>query len=357
MPPRKKSSAKLDFAKVQSIFFFSLIIGLSIGILYLIRPFFYPIFWAAVLAITFYPMYTWFGKHFKSGSLCSSFTILAVLVLIFLPMTLISVLIVNESVSLYQSVSVEELQIALEKAGSWLEGTPMEPYVETARQQWPQHLANATKTASTVIFNSVKNITQNSLRFLVMFFVMMYTLFYFFRDGKRILKRIMHLSPLGDKYEAMLYERFTSTTRATLKSTIIVGSMQGILSGLLFWITGIQGAFIWGVIMVIIAIIPAIGTSVVLGPAAIIMLIVGNFWQGVVLLVGAFIISMLDNLIRPPLIGKDIQMHPLIAFFATLGGILVFGISGFVIGPIIAALYISIMSIYDHYYMKELKHN
>lgn len=172
-----------------------------------------------------------------------------------------------------------------------------------------------------------------------------------------MLHRLMHLSPLGDKYETMLYDKFTSTTRATLKSTLIVGGIQGFLSGLLFWITGIEGAFVWGVIMVIIAIIPAIGTPVVLVPAAIIMLALGNVWQGIALLAGAVIISVLDNLLRPPLVGKDIQMHPLVVFFATLGGLIIFGISGFVIGPIIAALYISIMSIYDHYYKNELSKN
>ncbi len=109
--------------------------------------------------------------------------------------------------------------------------------------------------------------------------------------------------------------------------------------------------------MIIIAIIPAVGTSIILAPTGIIMLALGHGWEGILLIVGAVLISVLDNLIRPPLVGKDTQMHPLVVFFATLGGIILFGISGFVIGPTIAALYISIMSIYEHYYRKELQNN
>jgi len=167
----------------------------------------------------------------------------------------------------------------------------------------------------------------------------------------------MHLSPLGDTYEEMLYEKFTSATRATLKSTLIVGGIQGTLGGILFWIAGIEGAFVWGTIMVVLAIIPALGPPLILIPAGIIVLILGNLSSGILLLVGALVISFVDNLLRPPLIGKDIQMHPLVVLFATLGGILLFGISGFVIGPIIAALYTSIMSIYEHYYKTELGNN
>jgi len=155
----------------------------------------------------------------------------------------------------------------------------------------------------------------------------------------------------------MLYKLLTSTTRATLKSTLIIGGIQGSLGGILFFIAGIEGALIWGTIMVFLAIIPAVGPPLVLIPAGIISLLLGNVGAAILLLVGAFVISMIDNLIRPPLIGRDIQMHPLVVLFATLGGITLFGISGFVIGPIIAALYTSIMSIYEHYYKTELSNN
>lgn len=352
-----KKSDKISFAKMQSIFFFGLIGVLSIAMLYLFGPFLYPIFWAAVIAVVFYPVHRRIAAHMKGKGGSALISLLLIFVIIFIPLSALSALLVNESLDLYTKVSESSIFQNPDEVSSWLEKTPLAPYVDQIRTDWTKYATQATQWISSFVFTSVTTITQNSVRFLIMFFIMMYTLYYFFKDGPRMLHRLMHLSPLGDRYEKMLYEKFTSTTRATLKSTLIVGGIQGFLSGLLFWITGIEGAFVWGVIMVIIAIIPAIGTPVVLIPAAIIMLALGNFWQGIVLLAGALLISVLDNLLRPPLVGKDIQMHPLIVFFATLGGLILFGISGFVIGPIIAALYISIMSIYDHYYKTELKKN
>ncbi len=348
---------KLSFDKMRSIFFFSLIIALSIAMLYLFRPFFFPVFWAAVITVMFYPFYKWLGNHIKSNVTNITITMVSVVVILLLPLTFISTIVVNESVDLYQSVSSEDLQTALNTAHGWLGNTFVGPFIEQAQQEWPAYVSKAAQVASNTIFTSIKSITQNSVRFMFLLFIMFYSLYYFLKDGQRMLDRLVHFSPLGDKYEKMLFERFTSTTRATMKSTLIIGGIQGVLSGILFWITGIEGAFIWGVIMVIFAIIPAIGPGIILIPAGIIMLILGSMWQAVVLLVGAFIIGFIDNLLRPPLVGKDIQMHPLVVLFATLGGIFLFGISGFVIGPIIAALYISIMSIYDHYYRSELQNN
>lgn len=352
MPPR----SKLSFNKMRSIFFFSIIILLSIAMLYLFRPFLYPIFWAAVIAVMFYPLYAWMKEHIPNG-ISLTITLASVVVVILIPLTILATLLVNESIALYQNVSTQNLQGALETAEEWFAGTPLSPYIEDAKANWPTYATKIANTTSVYIFDAVKSITQNSLRFLFMLFIMFYTLYYFLKDGKRILSRLMHLSPLGDKYEQMLYEQFTSTTRATLKSTLIIGGIQGTLGGLLFFIAGMEGALIWGTIMVVLAIIPAVGPPLVLVPAGIISLILGNVGGAVLLLIGSIIVSILDNLIRPPLVGKDIQMHPLVVLFATLGGIFLFGISGFVIGPIIAALYTSIMSIYEHYYKKELTHN
>lgn len=325
--------------------------------LYLFQPFLYPIFWAAVIAIIFHPLYKWGYRVFHSQGLSLTLTLLSVVVVILLPLTIITGLVVKESVDVYQSISAEQVRTVIDNATNWLATTPAAPYVEQAKQQWPQYVSNTFRQISDNLFNSIKSVTQNSLRFVFMLFVMFYSLYYFLKDGKRMLSRLMHLSPLGDDYETMLYERFTSTTRATLKGTLIIGVIQGMFSGLLFFITGIQGAFVWGVIMTVIAIIPAIGTPIVLIPAGVVMLLTGNVWQGIVILAGAGIVSFVDNLLRPPLVGRDIQMHPLIVFFATLGGILMFGVSGFVIGPVLAALFLAVVSMYDHYYKHELERN
>lgn len=353
-----KETSKVSFGKMRSAFFFGLIGLLSIGVLYLFAPFAYPIFWAAVIAVMFYPVNRWLVHKLKRESLASTISVLLVFLIIFVPLAILSTILVAQAHDLYQKVSTSELVKNPEQVSSWLEQNQFTaPLFEKIRNEWTNYITKAIQWISNFLLTSIKGITQNSLNFILMTFIMFYTLYYFFKDGPAMLRKIMRMSPLGDEYEEMLYHRFTSTTRATLKSTLIVGGIQGTLSGILFWITGIEGAFIWGVIMTIIAIIPAIGTPIVLVPAGIVMLLLGNEWQGLVLLIGSAIISILDNIIRPPLVGKDIQMHPLVAFFATLGGIALFGISGFVIGPIIAALYISVMSIYEHYYKRELRNN
>ncbi|MBD3311331.1 MAG: AI-2E family transporter [Candidatus Magasanikbacteria bacterium] len=349
---------KVSFNKMRSVFFFGLIIILAIAVIYIFLPFFYPIFWAAVLAIIFYPLYKFVHKHIKMPGFSSIISILLIIVILFLPLVVIGLLVINESIDLYHAVSQANFLDGVKNISNILETTPFAPYAETIRTEWTGYAANAAKTVSVLIFNNLKNITQNSLRFIFMLFIMFYTLYYFFKDGPRMLKKLMHLSPLGDKYENLLYEKFTSTTSATIKGTIIVGGVQGILGGIVFWLTGIEAALIWGIVMIALSIIPAIGSFLVWMPAGIIMIAVGNIWQGILILVfGAVIISTIDNLLRPYLVGNDTQMHPLVVLFSTLGGLIIFGISGFVIGPIIAALFLSIMSIYDYYYKNELEKN
>ncbi len=353
MPRTAKNAVTFD--RVRSIFFFGVLGLLSLGMLYLFRPFFYPIFWAAVTAAVFYPMYqrllVYTKKHEGVSALLA---VLIIVFIIFIPLFTLSALVVNESVNLYQKVSQSGLFTNPENVSSWLENSPMGPYLDIIRTNWTEYASKITQTISSFLFNSLRNVTQNSVVFIVMAIIMLYTLYYFFKDGKRMLKRLGHISPIGSEYEDMLYDRFTSTVRSTLKSTVIIGGIQGLLGGLLFWITGIQGVLIWSVIMVIIAILPALGTPLILIPASIIMLAMGNFWESIVLLIGTGLISIVDNFLRPMLVGRDTQMHPLVIFFSTLGGIFIFGVSGFVIGPVIAALYLSVLSIYDYYYNKQL---
>ncbi len=349
---------KLGFDKMRSAFFFGLIIVLAIAILYIIRPFFYPIFWAAVLAMLFYPIFSWFNRCVKMPNLSALLTLILVIVIIFLPLTLISTLLINESVDLYQTAAHWNINSGFQTLSDKLSQTPLAPIIEKAQTEWASYAGDAAKTLSLFLFNNIKNITQNSLHFVFMLFMMLYALFFFLKDGPMILKRLMHLSPLGDEQEKMLYEKFNSAARATLKGTFIVGAIQGTLAGLLFLATGVQGALIWGILMVACAMIPAVGPSIIWFPTGIIMLLLGNVWQGLlILLVGFFVISTIDNLIRPKLIGKDIQMHPLLVLFSTLGGILLFGISGFVIGPIVASLFVAVTAIYDHHYRNELQNN
>jgi predicted PurR-regulated permease PerM len=265
-------------------------------------------------------------------------------------------MIYEQSVQLYFAVVSGQLNFNLANITSLLAHTPVAPYIDAAGLS--QNASDIARSVSLFIFNNLRDFTQDVAVFIFKFFVMVYALFYFFKDGPHMLQRLMHLSPLGDNYELMLYERFTSTARATIKGSFIIGGIQGILGGLLFFIAGVQGAFIWGVILALFALIPGIGAFVVWLPIGIFLLATGNIWQGImVLVVGAFVISLIDNILRPPLVGKDIQMHPVLILFSTLGGIALFGMSGLIIGPIVTALFLAVISIFDYFYQRELLEN
>jgi predicted PurR-regulated permease PerM len=164
------------------------------------------------------------------------------------------------------------------------------------------------------------------------------------------------MSPLKDKHDKLLISKFTSISRATLKGTFVVGIIQSALGGIAFLIAGVPSPVIWTLVMLLFSVIPMVGTAIIWVPAGIILLIMGNIWQGVfVLAFGSLVIASIDNILRPKLVGKDTQMHPLLIFFATLGGIAVFGLPGFVIGPIIISLFVALAEIYRSEFRDQLK--
>ena len=350
----------MNFSRFKNLTFFAFLILITIAFLYVIKPFFYPIFWAAIIAGIFYPVFKKIKSKIKYANLSSLITMVIVLFIIIIPVALLSSLILRESISLYASLADNQGHIVsnVKNVIGWIQNNPITDKLNIDEQQVTAKLTEVAKVLADFVFTTAKNLTQNSLTFLIMFIIMFYALFFFLKDGERMLKRLAHISPLGDKHEIIMYKKFTSTVRAVLKGTLIVGVIQGLLGGLLFYIVGIEGALIWGVMMILFSVVPGFGSYIIWLPAAITMFVLGNIWQGLLLvIVGAAVISTIDNLLRPVLVGKDTQMHPLLILFSTLGGLLVFGISGFIIGPIIAALLLSLWEMYEQYYREELSND
>ena len=184
-------------------------------------------------------------------------------------------------------------------------------------------------------------------RFAAMFFIMLYLLFFALRDGETMLSKAMWALPLGDQRERDLFGKFAEVGRATIKGTLVVGGVQGILGGIMFAILGIQGAVFWGVVMIFLSILPAVGATLVWLPAAIFLMLGGALGKGVILLVyGFLVIGLADNILRPILVGRDTKMPDWLILVSTLGGLTSFGISGFVIGPIIAAMFLAIWTMF-----------
>jgi len=189
--------------------------------------------------------------------------------------------------------------------------------------------------------------TLGTANFLFMTFVFLYTMYFFQMDGDKLVRKILYYLPLGNDDESLMMEKFTSVTRATLKGTLLIGILQGGLAGAAFAVAGIDNAVFWGTVMAVLSIIPSVGSALVWGPAAIFLIMQGSVASGVGLLIFCgVVVGSLDNVLRPILVGKDTKMHELMIFFGTLGGIMMFGISGIFIGPLVASLFVTIWELY-----------
>jgi predicted PurR-regulated permease PerM len=210
------------------------------------------------------------------------------------------------------------------------------------------------KAVAEYLFQHLSAITQNAILLIIEFAIMVYSLFYFIRDREKLIKAAARYTPVNNNHLTAFVHNFLNTAKATLKTTFVIGGIQGFLGGLIFYIAGIERALVWGVLMVGFSVVPAIGCSLIWVPAGIIMLFLGHTWQGITILVfGALVISSVDNLLRPLLLGRDIEMHSLLIFLSTLGGIAVFGFSGFVLGPVITSLFLASWKLFLELYQKE----
>lgn len=344
------------FAGFSKLIFFLMLGIVTFFFGYILMPFFFAIFWAVLLAAIFAPLCGWLQRKFKSPNLCAGLTLGAVLVTFILPAGLIITLLVGESLDIYNSIN--------SKSSSWMNSLtgmfnslsqhPLLASFNLDQQFITDKSAELLKAVANFFVKNLSAFTENTILFFIEFAVMLYCLFYFLRDGRQLIDTISHYLPVEQRHINTFISEFLVTSKATLKFTFVIGGIQGLLGGLIFYVTGVESALVWGVLMIGLSIVPAIGSAVIWAPAGIIMLLLGHIWQGITILVfGAVVVSSVDNLLRPILLGKDIQMHSLLIFLSTLGGIAVFGFSGFVLGPVIASFFLAIWKLFPELYLEE----
>ena len=215
------------------------------------------------------------------------------------------------------------------------------------QEQLLEQVANAVKTAGAYLVSFASRMTATTAAFLLNLFVMLYAMFFFFRDGHKILERIFYYTPLSDEDETRMLTQFASITRATVKGTLVIGIIQGALAGIAFWVAGIEGAALWGTIMTILSIIPGIGAALVWVPAVIILFVTGQYLTATLLAAWcAAVVGTIDNFLRPVLVGRDAKMPDLLILIGTLGGLFLFGLIGFIVGPIVCGLFLTVWDIY-----------
>lgn len=339
-------------ARVEFGFFLGLVVVLTILLFFVLSGFFQPIFWAVLMGVLFQPVQNWFESRLKGRtSLAALMTLVVILVTVLVPTLLVAGAVADQGLQLYQSLQdgevdpgaiFESLERSLpDEVVALLERAGIVP--ETVQDR----ISQAAIDASGFIAGLAVSVGQNVGRFAAMFFIMLYLLFFALRDGETMLSKAMWALPLGDQRERDLFGKFAEVGRATIKGTLVVGGVQGILGGIMFAILGIQGAVFWGVVMIFLSILPAVGATLVWLPAAIFLMLGGALGKGVILLVyGFLVIGLADNILRPILVGRDTKMPDWLILVSTLGGLTSFGISGFVIGPIIAAMFLAIWTMF-----------
>lgn len=202
--------------------------------------------------------------------------------------------------------------------------------------------------AGSFLINNLGAATSGTVNLVLQLFIMLYAMYFFLTDGPSILAKILYFTPLGDSDQRELIDRFVSVTRATIKGSILVGLIQGALAGAAFFILAVPGAAFWSTVMAVLSVIPVLGSGIVWGPAAIILISSGRVAAGLGLFLwGLVVVSTIDNFLRPRLVGRDTKMHDLLVLLSTFGGLAMFGLVGFIIGPIVAALFLTVWTLYS----------
>jgi len=315
-----------------------------------VKPFLLSIFIAALFAALFSPLYRWFFDRIgQRRALAATFTLVTVLVFVFVPLFMVFGTVLSQALEVAQSAR-PWVQQQLAQPGlitAKLEALPFYDLLLPYREQTLAWLARITGSVSKTAVDTVQAATVGTFSALLSLVIILYTMFFFLMDGDRLLYYLLYYLPLNDDDEKKLLKRFTSVTRATLKGTAVIGILQGILAGLALHFAGIPSALFWAVAMMFLSVVPGIGTALVWGPAVIYLVVSGEYLVATLLAVYCLVVvGSIDNILRPKLVGNDTRLHELMIFFSTLGGIMSFGFMGFVIGPIIAALFVTIWELY-----------
>jgi predicted PurR-regulated permease PerM len=271
------------------------------------------------------------------------------IVVVLIPLLLLIGLIVGQAIDVGQAVTpwIKQSLEQPDKLTAYLQQLPFYEYIEPYRGIILEKAGQVVGMISNWIVGGLSQATLGTANFLFMTFVFLYSMFFFQMDGARLIEKILYYLPLNSDDESLMLNKFTSVTRATLKGSMMIGILQGGLAGGAFAIAGIDNAVFWGTVMALLSVIPSVGSALVWIPAAIILIMQDSVTAGVgLMLFCGLIVGSLDNFLRPILVGKDTKMHELMIFFGTLGGILMFGIAGIFIGPLIASLFITIWELY-----------
>jgi len=323
------------------------------AMLLVVCPFVAPLVWATLAAIMFQPLYQWMlAKRKGRENQAAVLALLVITIAVIIPSVIIGSMVVQEAIAMFAALRAGDIDVAGE-LDTVIAALPDGVGSRLVESGWGD-MATLQARAQEVAEDSIGLIARHAVSiggglagWLLAFGLGLYVTFFLLRDGKQITPRLIHAFPIERSIAERMAERFLTIVRATIKGSVVVGLVQGALGAITFWIAGIPSAILFGVIMALFSLLPAIGPAIVWAPAAIYLLAVGEYWQGIFVIVsGVAIIGMADNILRPILVGRDTGIPDWLILVTTLGGIATLGLSGIVLGPLVAGLFIAAWNVF-----------
>ncbi len=351
----------IDPGRFRAVFLLLLVAGITLLFLEMIRPFLTALLLGAIFSGLAHPFYRRVRAWVRGRSaLASVLTLFAFIVVLLVPVAVFLGIVARQAVAVSESVGpwIAELQIRIHEPGGVGRLLGRLPFGDAlAPYQGPltQKAGELAGSLGGFVVAQLGALTRGTVSFLFMLFVMLYAMFFFLKDGPAVLDRMLYYLPLSDDDEQRMLDKFVSVSRATIKGTFLIGIVQGGLAGIAFAVAGIPSAAFWGTVMGVLSIIPGIGSGLVWAPAGIYLLTRGQTVAGVLLLAwcGA-VVSSVDNFLRPWLVGRDTRMPDLLILLGTLGGLVLFGAAGVLVGPIVAALFVTVWELYGEAFRQVL---
>jgi len=346
----RRSREPLTASQLHKAFLLIVVVGITVLFLVMIRGFLVAVILAGVFAGMGRPVFLAITKRLggrrRSASLL---TVLGLLLLIVIPLGAFLALVVAQAVEVSDSAGswIAEQSLRWSELASRLETVPILGHLVPAEEAIASRASELVGRIGTFLINNLRAATAGTVSLGLQVFVMLYAMYFFLMDGPRILSRMLYFTPLDDDDERKLIAQFVSVTRATIKGSILVGLIQGALAGTAFFVLRIPGAAFWSTVMAVLSVIPVLGSGIIWAPAAVVLMATGRLAAGVGLgLWGLLVVSTIDNFLRPRLVGRDTKMHDLLVLLSTFGGLAMFGLVGFILGPIIAALFLTAWDLY-----------
>ncbi len=340
----------MDQERVNKIVLIIIVVVISALFLSMIHQFLMAIFLAGLFSALARPVYRRLRILFRGHRhLASATTLVMMITIVLIPLLFLIGIVVGQAVDVGQTAApwIKRNLEQPDEITAWLQGLPVYEYVEPYRGVILQKAGQVVNSISNWVAGGLSQVTLGTANFLFMTFVFLYTMYFLQMDGDKLVRKILYYLPLNGDDESLMLDKFTSVTRAMIKGTFLIGILQGSLAGIAFYVAGFGNAVFWGTVMAVLSIIPSVGSALVWIPAGIILIMQGSVGPGIGLLAFCgLIVGSLDNVLRPILVGKDTKMHELMIFFGTLGGILMFGIPGVLIGPVVASLFITVWELY-----------